>query len=110
MSEYRGWEPIVVLMLAKLHKANHLCGLEVQGEAQRQAPVREGILRASAATETRAEGSLAVRTSVTFSTPYAARQHEELTYRHPKGGKAKYLEDPLKAYPYRQRLVDHMRF
>jgi hypothetical protein len=26
--------------------------------------------------------------------PYAARQHEELHWRHPKGGQAKYLEAP----------------
>jgi hypothetical protein len=29
--------------------------------------------------------------------PYAHRQHEELTWRHPKHGKAKYLEDPINA-------------
>jgi hypothetical protein len=32
---------------------------------------------------------------VSFSTPYARRQHEELGYNHPLGGKAKYLEDPF---------------
>ncbi|MBA1336729.1 MAG: hypothetical protein HPY66_3164 [Firmicutes bacterium] len=32
---------------------------------------------------------------VSFSTPYARRQHEELGYEHPVGGKAKYLEDPF---------------
>lgn len=32
---------------------------------------------------------------ISFNTPYARRQHEELGYNHPKGGKAKYLEDPF---------------
>jgi len=32
---------------------------------------------------------------VSFNTPYARRQHEELGYEHPRGGKAKYLEDPF---------------
>lgn len=32
---------------------------------------------------------------ISFNTPYAARQHEEIGLRHPMGGKAKYLEDPL---------------
>ena len=32
---------------------------------------------------------------ISFSTPYARRQHEELDYNHPRGGKAKYLEDPF---------------
>jgi hypothetical protein len=31
-----------------------------------------------------------------FNTPYALAQHERLDYHHPKGGKAKYLEGPLK--------------
>jgi len=30
---------------------------------------------------------------ISFNTPYARRQHEELGYNHPLGGKAKYLED-----------------
>lgn len=29
-----------------------------------------------------------------FDIVYAARQHEETTWKHPNGGKAKYLEDP----------------
>lgn len=33
---------------------------------------------------------------ISFSTPYARRQHEELDYVHPRGGKAKYLEDPFR--------------
>jgi hypothetical protein len=33
---------------------------------------------------------------VGFNTPYALAQHERLDFHHPKGGKAKYLEDPLK--------------
>jgi hypothetical protein len=32
---------------------------------------------------------------VSFNTVYARRQHEELDYEHPLGGKAKYLEDPF---------------
>ncbi len=32
---------------------------------------------------------------ISFNTPYARRQHEELGYNHPLGGKAKYLEDPF---------------
>jgi hypothetical protein len=32
---------------------------------------------------------------ISFSTPYARRQHEELDWEHPVGGKAKYLEDPF---------------
>ena len=34
---------------------------------------------------------------ISFNTPYARRQHEELDYEHPRGGKAKYLETPFNA-------------
>ena len=42
-------------------------------------------------------GSTIVGT-VSFNTPYAARQHEELSYRHKEGRQAKYLESPLKEF------------
>ena len=32
---------------------------------------------------------------ISFNTPYARRQHEEVGYNHPRGGKAKYLEVPF---------------
>jgi hypothetical protein len=67
----------------------------VLGEAQRLAPIEEGTLRASGDRETtdRAGGFEIV---ISFSTVYAARQHEELDWTHPKGGQAKYLEEPFK--------------
>jgi hypothetical protein len=60
-------------------------------EAQNEAPVETGTLRRSG-TVTEATD----RVYVSFNTPYAVRQHEELEWRHPLGGKAKYLEDPFK--------------
>lgn len=33
--------------------------------------------------------------AVSYDTPYARRQHEELTWRHDAGRSAKYLEKPL---------------
>ena len=35
--------------------------------------------------------------AVTYDTPYACRQHEELDWHHAPGRQAKYLEDPLNA-------------
>jgi hypothetical protein len=32
---------------------------------------------------------------ISFNTPYAKRQHEELGYNHPLGGNAKFLEGPF---------------
>jgi hypothetical protein len=34
--------------------------------------------------------------AVSYDTPYAVRQHEELSYRHDPGRTAKYLEGPLR--------------
>lgn len=50
-------------------------------------PIQDGPLRASGGTDVDDD-----RASVFFDTPYAARQHEEVGWRHPKGGQAKYLE------------------
>ena len=44
---------------------------------------------------------------MSFNTPYARRQHEELEWEHLKGGKAKYLEDPFNRLKSKVRkLVD----
>lgn len=69
---------------------------DLLGQAQREAPVEEGTLRGSGSARVIDVGGKIVG-EVSFDTVYAARQHEEVTWRHPKGGKAKYLEDPLKA-------------
>ena len=42
---------------------------------------------------------------ISFNTPYAWRQHEELGYNHPLGGKAKYLEDPFNRN--KQKVLKH---
>jgi hypothetical protein len=74
----------------------HAVGADLMGEAQREAPVEEGTLRGSARYDVK-ETIDGVEVEVSFNTVYAARQHEEVEYKHPKGGKAKYLSDPLKA-------------
>lgn len=92
---------------------------DLLGEAQRRAPVEEGTLRGSGSIAlivngTRFEGHamlaaakaaaraaalagqpITVSAEVSFNTVYAARQHEETTWAHPKGGQAKYLAQPL---------------
>ena len=47
---------------------------------------------------------------VSYNTPYALRQHEELTWRHLPGKQAKYLEQPLKenVTKYMENLRDAM--
>jgi len=60
-------------------------------EAIDETPIKSGTLRRSAAV-TDAPGEDTVYGS--FNTPYAVRQHEDLTLKH-TDGKAKYLEDPF---------------
>ena len=48
----------------------------------------------------------AIEGIVGFNEPYALAQHERLDFHHPKGGKAKYLEDPLKENA--DRFGDHL--
>lgn len=67
-----------------------LAAEHILGEARQIAPIEEGTLVRSGATA--AEGKSAV---VYFDTPYAVRQHEDMTFRHDAGRQAKYLEDPV---------------
>lgn len=55
-------------------------------------PIEEGTLERSG-TVSLDDGDL--RATISYSTPYAVRQHEELTWRHDEGRQAKYLEQPF---------------
>ncbi|MFI9824413.1 hypothetical protein ACIHFC_28775 [Streptomyces sp. NPDC052013] len=66
----------------------------VLGESQAVVPIDEGTLQSSG-TASVDEGALMAM--VSYDTPYAARQHEELDWRHAPGRQAKYLEQPLNA-------------
>lgn len=64
----------------------------IKDEAVQRTPVETGTLRNSAKVST--SGSTA---AVSYNTPYAARQHEEVGWNHPSGGEAKYLENAMTA-------------
>lgn len=94
---------------------------DLLGKAVALAPVAEGTLRASgtvaltlngrrfegagalaavrevARQMARAGDQVKVEAEVVFPQVYAARQHEETGWKHPKGGQAKYLSTPLAA-------------
>jgi hypothetical protein len=56
-----------------------------------QVPLETGTLeRSGVATVDEAN----LQAAVSYDTPYAVRQHEDLTLDHDRGRKAKYLEDP----------------
>lgn len=64
-------------------------------ESRVEAPLDEGTLeRSGAVSQDETEHKVAVY----YDTPYAVRQHEELTWKHPAPGtKSKYLEDQVNA-------------
>lgn len=81
---------------ARRTKAAALEGMQVAAEAllahsNARVPLADGLLKASgkASSEYDADGVIG---AVSYNTPYAARQHEELGYSHAVG-EAKYLEN-----------------
>lgn len=62
-------------------------GSHVLEEAGKTIPYQEGTLLASG--EVQADSKEAV---ISYDTPYAVAQHEDVTFRHAKGRRAKWLE------------------
>lgn len=60
-------------------------------QSKQQVPLDTGALKNSCEVSVNEDGSSG---TVSYDTPYAVRQHEELSYNHQRGRKAKYLEDP----------------
>lgn len=71
-----------------------LAAEHVLGEARKIVPIETGVLERSgrAANEKTRTGA---RASISFDTPYAVVNHEDLSLRHKKGRTGKYLERPL---------------
>jgi hypothetical protein len=68
-------------------------------EANRIVPIEDGDLLRSGhpwpPEQVGLVGGEGMQAAVTYDTPYAVRQHEELDYHHDVGRKAKYLETPI---------------
>jgi hypothetical protein len=91
-------------------------GLElVLNMSNRHVPHEEGHLERSGnvSVETTATGQ--IRGVVSYNTPYAVRQHEDMTYRHDAGRNAKFLENAFNserrtvATLIRDRIAAQMR-
>jgi hypothetical protein len=61
------------------------------GEAVAIVPLEEATLQRSGVASV---DRSSLTGAVSFDTPYAVRQHEDLTFRHDPGRQAKYLEQP----------------
>lgn len=65
---------------------------DIATDSQNEAPLLSGTMERSQAV---AENRSQMEVYISYNTPYAIKQHEELGYRHAPGRKAKYLEDPF---------------
>lgn len=85
--------------------------LDLQGKSQLLAPIDTGDLRGSASTTPVKKVGNVISCQVGFSQEYALKQHENMSYNHPRGGQAKYLEEPLKRNEgrYKQSIKNSVR-
>lgn len=73
-------------------KGLKLLAENILGESQKLVPVDTGILQKSG-TMTTDKANKTV--TISYNTPYALKQHEDGSLKHPRGGEAKYLERPF---------------
>lgn len=64
----------------------------ILGVAKSLVPIEEGTLERSGAADVDGER---LRAAVSFDTPYAVVQHEDMTLQHDSGRQAKYLESAM---------------
>lgn len=77
---------------------------ELLEEAQALAPIdSEELVKSGRVTEDDGEFG------VSFDTPYAVRQHEDLTLRHDGGRRAKFLETPMRDAGIWKVVADSIR-
>ena len=84
--------------------------LDLERRSKEEAPVDTGDLRGSGYSEVKKD-YVGYHGIVGFNTAYALIQHEDMTFVHPQGGKAKYLTDPLNrnATKYRKYILEKAR-
>lgn len=115
MTEVKDTKAIQRALRGNLESAMRIMVEDLASRAAKDAPIEEGTLRASAHPSVEVKGG-EILGRVTFSMPYAQVQHEDLTFVHPKGGKAKYLEGNMTTMAPRymdamakaaKRAIDH---
>jgi hypothetical protein len=88
-------EQIAARMRAGAEQGLKLAAEQILATARQRVPHEEGTLERSGAPTAPFETANGVAIQVSFNTPYAVRQHEELDWRHDDGRQAKYLESAL---------------
>jgi hypothetical protein len=75
-----------------VNRAGRLAVEHILGESRKEVPIEEGTLERSGVAQWDDQQQ---RGAISYDTPYAVRQHEDMALRHDDGRKAKYLEDPM---------------
>ena len=70
--------------------------LAIAADSYKQCPVDQGDLRSTQAIEGPVIEGNYISTVISYSTAYALRQHEDMSYHH-HVGKARYLSDPIES-------------
>ena len=94
MTVKTSWKGPVVTERERLGAARglYLAAENVLEMATRIVPLNEGTLERSGVASV---DEALLKAAVSYDTPYAVRQHEELDYQHQRGRQAKYLETPF---------------
>ena len=71
--------------------------------SKQQVPLDQGELMASCQVDVNDDGS---EGTISYDTPYAVPQHENMNYQHQRGRKAKYLEDPASDAGVQHEMVE----
>ena len=95
----KGWQIAVNKGIAATARKGAARGLSlaaehVLGEARKRVPIEEATLERSGATSLDPDS---LKAAVTFDTPYAVVQHEDMSLKHDAGREAKYLENAMNA-------------
>ena len=95
----RNLQTLIRAMPALAHLFVRQVALAIKESAVPLAPILTGRLRASGRIETLPDGGVMIIfggvTIDGIAVDYASEQHEVTWYHHPRGGQAKYLEQPL---------------
>lgn len=81
---------------AALEDALLTCGADLQEKSVNRAPIDTGKLRENCVVDDAELSSGVVKVGYTHEVDeYSLIQHERLDFNHPRGGEAKYLENPF---------------
>lgn len=99
------WDDAAVRAAVKnaAQQAGREGGAELLARSNERVPVDTGELRSSGTVTPTDDGSI-----ISYDTPYAVKQHEDMALNHPRGGQAKFLEATIDQDGdlYLQKLAD----